>query len=81
MLRTGLETDCVREWSEGLRFVQIMGGKTICQAGIKCSPYETNFVPPMKIGLKILCCPDKAFFNLPKEEELVAVIRNIEGRK
>lgn len=69
MLITWMEQEKCSNWSQGLRFIQLMKNRAY-HSGIKCSPYEALFGCKAKIGLSTSNLPKEVIEVIENEEEL-----------
>ncbi|KAL4148368.1 hypothetical protein QTP88_002631 [Uroleucon formosanum] len=68
MLITWMQTNNVKSWKEGLRFVQLMKNKAL-YSGIQRSPYEAMFGTDMRVGLTTRF-PSDSVDNINTEDDL-----------
>ncbi|KAL4098073.1 hypothetical protein QTP88_022743 [Uroleucon formosanum] len=72
MLTTWMQEENTLQWSQGLRFIQLMKNRAY-HSGIKTTPYEALFVCKIKIGLNTSNLPKEIVENIETEEDLTAI--------
>eukprot|EP00102_Acyrthosiphon_pisum_P027906 XP_016665116.1 PREDICTED: KRAB-A domain-containing protein 2-like [Acyrthosiphon pisum] len=75
MLITWMQTNSVKSWKEGLRFVQLMKNKAL-HSGIQRSPYEAMFGTDMRVGLTTHF-PSESVDKINSEDDLEIFLNNI----
>jgi len=69
MLTTWMKDRKSSNWSEGLRFIQLMKNQAY-HSGIKMTPHEALFGTKIKVGLNKKLLSDNAALNIDNEEDL-----------
>ncbi|XP_072393262.1 KRAB-A domain-containing protein 2-like isoform X2 [Diabrotica undecimpunctata] len=73
MLKAWMIDEETTNWSDGLRFVQVMKNRTY-HAGIKRSPYKAMFGSEIKVGLQSSSLPKEVMEGIETEEDLEKII-------
>lgn len=76
MLTTWMQEQNTSQWSQGLRFIQLMKNRAY-HSGIKTTPYEALFGCKIKIGLNTSNLPKEIIENIETEEDLTAITESI----
>ena len=74
MLSTWMQSEDRKDWSQGLKFVQLMKNRAH-HSGIRRSPYQAMFGCDVKVGLVTL--PADAVAKIESEEELTILLENM----